>query len=1114
MLTQHKTAVHTGLKRKATTSNQVSKRLRQSANALGVFSTMFFHPKPNEVKDLSIFQDRIIPELQSTLDSKIDEHRNIKWHMIIKATFERMTPEKEMEETYAYFRTNNYIELTSPASQEHLVQGFQKIQNSIEEFTRRGSGWILKRINHLELKITRYHPLAPRRRIQTPKFIQEKKAILNIENEDEKCIVWCLIAHRLQLEQDQHPERVSNYTPYEDTIKLGDVKCPVQIKDIPKIENLNKLRINVFGLDKEEVYPLYISSKENEDVVNLLVLENEETHHYTLIRNFSRLMSDLTNHNGECFYCYRCLHRFKEETTLNEHSTYCSNHTAQRIVLPQEGDKDILSFTATYLQHKIPYVVYADFESLLVPISSVTPAGQKAYQEKKTHHVACSYAYIIIGPKGLPVNTIKFYRGQNAVEHFLDAIIAEKEILAKTLKTVKPMKLSSIQEQAFQKATFCSICKQPLFEKRVRDHDHVTGDYRGAAHPHCNLNYRQSRTIPVIFHNLKNYDAHHIMQHMGKFNDHTIDVIATTLEKYIGFKIQKKECTIQLMFLDSFQHLPTSLEKLVNNLDEAQFHILKSQFPSSTDFSLLTRKGVYPYDYFTCLNKFEESVLPPPAAFHNSLTNEDISLEDYQHAENVWKTFNMKTLGEYHDLYLKTDVLLLADVFENYRQLCLQYYDIDSAHTFTSPSLSWQACLKKSKKPLQLLTDIDMLLMFEKGIRGGVSMISHRHAQANIPNTKEFDPEKAPSYIMYWDANNLYGWAMSEYLPFGGFEWISPNNFMKDEKIDEEKILGLSDTASQGYIFEIDLDYPASLHKTHNDYPVALERLTVTEDMLSPFAKSIHPPRKYVGTPKLVPNLQPKSQYIIHYRNLKYYMQLGLQLTKIHRVIQFNQSPWLKDYIEFNTTKRKASTSSFEKDFFKLLNNAVYGKTLENLRKRRNIELTNCEKRSKKLVASPNFKTFKIFNEDLVAVERTKQTVLMNRPIYIGFCVLELSKLLMYQFHYGYVKEKYSNRAQLLFTDIDSLCYHIQTENIYDDMKEDSDHFDFSDYPPGEDGHFLHSNKNKKVLGKFKDELNGELAIEFIGLKAKMYSIKTMSSTKKKSQGGIHPYCPKTADTS
>ena len=255
---------------------------------------------------------------------------------------------------------------------------------------------------------------------------------------------------------------------------------------------------------------------------------------------------------------------------------------------------------------------------------------------------------------------------------------------------------------------------------------------------------------------------------------------------------------------------------------------------------------------------------------------------------------------------------------------------------------------------------------------------------------------------------------------------------------------------------------------------------------------------KIGNIPKLIPNLNNKEKYVIHERNLKQVLDAGLTLTKIHRVLQFNQKPWMKEYIDFNTEKRKLAKIDFEKDFFKLLNVSVYGKTLESVRKRQNIKLISDEKLLNKYLSKPGFINRKIFDEDLVAVHMVKKKILLNKPIYVGFCVLELSKWLMNDFHYGFIKPKYGSDVKLLFTDTDSLCYEIKTEDFYQDMYDNKEWFDLSDIP----GKFC-DNANKKVLGKFKDETAGIPIKEFIGLRSKMYSIMKDNNEGKKTAKGI-----------
>ena len=437
--------------------------------------------------------------------------------------------------------------------------------------------------------------------------------------------------------------------------------------------------------------------------------------------------------------------------------------------------------------------------------------------------------------------------------------------------------------------------------------------------------------------------------------------------------------------------------------------------------------------------------------------DEEISDEDYLHANNVWNTFNCQTLQDYHDLYLKTDVLLLADVFENFRKTSLKYYKLDPCHYYTVPGLAWDTCLKLTKQKLQLLKDYDMLMMFERGIRGGITHISKRYAEANNKYMKDYNPNKPSSFIPYLDANGLYAWAMSQKLPTHGFKWIDV------DKTSVMKLLEKKDT-NQGYIFEVDLDYPKSLWKSHNDYPLAPERIKIDK------------------TDKLICSFLPKKHYVLHYKNLKQYLEEEMILKKVHRGIKFYQSPWMEPYIRKNTDLRKEAKNAFEKDFFKLMNNSPFGKTIENIRKRQNVILVDDRKKALRLTSKPNFDRATIFDEHLVALHMKKTEVYFNKPIFVGQAILDLSKTLMFDFHYNYIRKKYNNKAELLFTDTDSLMYLIQTDDFFLDIKKDVKRkFDTSDYPNVHPSG-IKTGFNKKVIGKFKDEASGKQITHFVGL--------------------------------
>ena len=696
----------------------------------------------------------------------------------------------------------------------------------------------------------------------------------------------------------------------------------------------------------------------------------------------------------------------------------------------------------------------------------------------------------------LPYET---YTGPEPADWLLEKLIEYEEQCTDFLFDTTKIKMTAVDSVAFAAATHCYICDGAFDEDskkkgdaKVRDHDHISGDYRGAAHSRCNLLKRQQRKIPVFFHNLRGYDEHILIPALGKHKDRKLRIIGQTMEKYMMIEFGP-----HLVFKDTLQFLSCSLEQLVANLvasDRDKFVQLKRGFDGDDDnIDLLLRKGIYPYEYMNSADRFKDEQLPPIEAFHSTLRNEKCTQEDYKHAERVWEEFGCTTFLDYHNIYLKCDVLHLADVFEHFRTVSLEQYSLDPAHYISAPMLAWGAMLRTTKCKLDLLTDAEMFATLQKNLRGGVSMISKRYAKANNKYMDDLhDPTQPSKYIMYWDANNLYGWAMSAPLPTGNFAWMSEEEWTAIDWLKQEA------DQPTGYFVECDLEYPDELHDLHNDYPLAAERLEVDIDMVSEKQREL---RAEYDMPnvnkctKLVPNLRNKTKYLCHYRNLRFYLEHGLRLTKVHRVIKFDQSPWLEPYITKNTNLRAAAKNKFEKEFFKLLNNAVYGKTCENVLKRSDIRLLTDARLIKELIAKPHCKGFEVFSEDIAAVSLQKVVCEIDKPMYIGFSVLELSKLLMYEFHYDWVLKQYPReKVHLLFTDTDSLVYEIETEDIFKDMTAtaaNSDRFDFSNY--AKESEFYNA-KNQMVVGKMKDEAEAHIITEVVALRPKMYSYKKLKT--------------------
>ena len=277
-----------------------------------------------------------------------------------------------------------------------------------------------------------------------------------------------------------------------------------------------------------------------------------------------------------------------------------------------------------------------------------------------------------------------------------------------------------------------------------------------------------------------------------------------------------KEITYRIKFIDICRSMQDSLSNLVDNLSELK----NREIPNETlierfhntyqlsdndfnKFKLLLRKGVYPYEYMDSWKKFEKESLPDKEYFYSELNKEHISDEDYARAHEVWNTSKIRNLGEYHDLYVQLDTALLADVLESFRDKCLEIYKLDPVYFLNAPGLTWRACLKKTQVKLELLTDNNMLMMFEKGIRGGMCQATYRYAKANNKCMKNYDKNKESSFLMYIDANNLYGWEMSKKLPVDGFKWIDDLTMLT-----EDFIKSYDEESDIGYMLVVDVEHP------------------------------------------------------------------------------------------------------------------------------------------------------------------------------------------------------------------------------------------------------------------------------------------------------------------
>ena len=615
-------------------------------------------------KDPVILFDDKKSVLIEQINKDIREYNGVKFSIGLSLQFFK----DEKDGTRKYFTGAKHGDqsaaLVSSNLKEFYDEQVEHLKRWIENFTSdEGTKAAVANCIRLYLNIAKYEPLKGSSYIPLPKALADKKAIINVKNKDNKWLFHA-INSALNLASD-HSDRLSNYPDYSSYLKTDGVDFPTPISQISRVEKQNNLAINVYGatvspkLKKINVFPYRISEQPKErHRINLLFLSEDDEaaenpakkttkYHYCWIKNLNRLLYDQNRHKCKTYFCDRCLYGFTKEDLLIQHKEDCEgiNKNSTRIEMPTEGN-NYITFKNHQNQMPVPYVIYADFGSIIKP--KTENAGDKS--EITSEHEACGFGYQVVRFDGKAEEPV-IYRGKDAVEIFINNLECQVSNINNIFAHPKPITMTEQETKDHAKATHCWICEKELgsfkTNPKVRDHCHFTGRYRGPAHKSCNLKLKIKpgvTKIPVIFHNLKGYDSHLIMQKLHTANGN-ISCIANNAEKYISFSVG------QIKFLDSFQFMASSLEKLVDATGKSDFRLTQKEFRDQTE--LILRKGVYPYEYFDSMERFNETQLPPIDKFYSKLSDESISQKDYEHAQTVWQEFNCKTLGDYHNLYLK-----------------------------------------------------------------------------------------------------------------------------------------------------------------------------------------------------------------------------------------------------------------------------------------------------------------------------------------------------------------------------------------------------------------------------------------------------------------------------
>ena len=1100
----------------------VCRELYESA-LRGAARTIRFRVSDSAPGGVEILPEDFISQARNLMERSLEELEGVECrvHIVLNIRMKQVDP--STGETVRIESTTFSSTPFDVSDREGFLTALAQILARLESFTERGSNWVVVGLDSIDFCLVSYRSVPTfsgrsvcKTQYKLHPYIRNKAAVLNLQFVDSQynrndCFKWAFIA---SIHHSEVPEtsryRQSAYKQFESRYNFTDITFPFTVAQAKQFEKQNpNIYINIIQWDQkpeEHSFRVIYHAGRSTDpenpgqVVNILAIDEclGQEPHYLPITDINRLFHRREERTSPTYRCERCLQPFWAPILLERHRIACYQGKPETIVPPEHATH---SFRNHSNRQKLPYILYADIECRID-----TTDGCADDEWSKRRHVPIAFGFLLVphgGMKARPLDIpYKQFVGDNCVERGMYELERVARMVADwvSVNGDQRVALSPEQKRAHDASVSCYICGERFSSEglayKVCEHDHLTGEYRGAACQECNNKMRLRRLyLPVYFHNFKNYDAHAIcIESLGKMKHWDVSVIPNTKEKYMSVYAKfpldvhaERKRFMNVVFRDSYQFLSASLDSLVANLDARDLVYASKVVPLP---AMAGSKGVFPYSYLNSVERLSERSLPGREAFFDDLSKTECPVERYERAQEAWRVIGCRTFEDYLLFYLRLDVHQLADVFERFRDLCMREDGLEPSYYVTLPGMTWDSAFKMTGCSVDLLCDVEMYEFFERGIRGGMTFVNTHFMRTNSERVPEvFDSSQPHSDILYIDANNLYGHALSQRLPQSEFKWMSQCEWagLDIGRYDYEN-------ADYAHVFEVDLEYPSEIHDETSDLPFCPEKETVCASMFSPLMSeqwASMTRRAYKGCEKLLLTQWDKQRYVVHGRMLQYYLRKGMRVVKIHRAVSFRQTAFLEPYIRYNSERRQQATNSFEKDYYKLRNNSLFGKTLESVRRRLSFTLCNEADKLVRLASKPSYLNRYIFTEDLVGVHLAKDRVYLNKPVFIGQAVLELSKLEMYELRYD-VLPRYASMCEggeirVLGGDTDSFFLHLHNvpaERLLRMMLDD-DVLDSSNYPRQ---HELYSERNKAKLGRVKDESGGRVFAEIVMLRPKAYS--------------------------